>query len=90
MRIPDVKAAPMSDTASQSSEIAIPSKRHNPFGEGGLRKKNKTEKYVDVRVYAQPRDLRHTHETQCALALDGSLDLVRVTRELDLKGCLAS
>jgi hypothetical protein len=53
MPISDANVAPMPDSASQLSEIAIPSKRRNPFGGGGLRKKNKTERYVDVRIYAQ-------------------------------------
>lgn len=90
MHIPDVNVAPMSGPTSQSSAIAIPSKRPNPFGGGGLRKKNKTERYVDVRIYAQRRDLRHTHEIQCALTPDGGLDLASLSQELNLKGCQAS
>jgi hypothetical protein len=80
----------LSDLASQSSEIAIPSKRRNPFGGGGPRKKNKTERYVDVRIYAQRRDLKHIHEIQCALTPDGGLDLGSLSQNLNLKGCQAS
>jgi len=90
MHIPDVNVAPMSDPASQSLNIAIPSKRRNPFGGGGLRKKNKTEQYVDVRIYAQRRDLEHTHEIQCALTPDGGLNLVSLSREMNLEWCQAS
>lgn len=90
MRIPDMSVAPMSDPASQSSKIAIPSKRRNPFSGGGPRKKNKIERYVGVRIYAQERDIVHTHETQCALTSDGCLDLETVSQKLHLKGCQAS
>jgi hypothetical protein len=90
MRIPDVNVTPMSDPASQSSKIAIPSKRRNPFGEGGPRKRNKSEIYVDVRIYAQQKALQHTHEIQCALTPDGGLDLGRLSQELNLEGCQAS
>jgi len=90
MHTPDVNVAPMSDPASQSLNIAIPSKRRNPFGEGGLRKKNKTERYVDVRIYAQRRDLEYTHEIQCALTPDGGLNLVSLSQELNLEQCQAS
>jgi hypothetical protein len=90
MHIPDVNVALMSAPASESLNIAIPSKRRNPFGGGGLRKKNKTERYVDVRVYAQRRDLVHIHEIQCALTPDGGLNLVSLSRELNLDRCQAS
>lgn len=89
MRISDMNVTPMSDTISQSSKIA-PSKRRNPFGEGGLRKRTKTKRYVDVRIYAQPRDIQHTREIKCALTPDGGLDLASLSQELNLKGCQAS
>jgi hypothetical protein len=90
MRIPDVNVVLMSDPATGSSKIAIPSKRRNPFGGGGLRKKNRTERHVNVRVYAQQKDLIHTHEIQCTLTPDGGLDLVSLSQELGSKGCQAS
>jgi len=90
MRIPDVNVTPMSDPTSQSSKIAIPCKRHNPFDEGGLNKKNKTKRYVDVRIYAQRTDLIHTCEIQCALTPDGGLDLGSLSQEFKLKECQAS
>ena len=81
----------MSDPVSQPSKSAIPSKRRNPFGRGGPRKKNKTgEGYVDVRIYAQRRDLVHTHEIQCALTPDGGLDLVNLSKKLNSERCEAS
>lgn len=89
MRIPDVNVNHTLDPASQSSKIAIPSKRRNPFG-GEPRKKNKTARYVDVRIYAQRRDLGHTHEIRCALTPDGGLDLGSLSQRLNLKGCQAS
>jgi hypothetical protein len=89
-RIPDVNVTPMSDTASQSSKIVIPSKRRNPFGEGGLRKRKKAERYVYVRIYAQPKDVQHIREIKCALTPDGGLDLTSLSQELNLKGCQAS
>lgn len=88
--VPEVNVAPMSDPASQSSKTVIPSKRCNPFGGGGPRKRNKTERYVDVRIYAQRRDLEHTHEIQCALTADGGLDLATLSQELNLERCQAS
>ena len=90
MHIPDVNVVLMSDPATGSSKIAILSKRRNPFGGGGLRKKNKTERYVDVRVYAQRNDLIHTHEIQHTLTPDGGLDLVSLSQELGSKGCQVS
>jgi hypothetical protein len=89
-RVPEVNVAPMSDPTSQSSKAVIPSKRCNPFGGGGPRKRNKTERYVDVRIYAQRRDLEHTHEIQCALTADGGLDLATLSRELNLERCQVS
>jgi hypothetical protein len=79
--------APISDSACRLSEIAIPRKRSNPFGGGGPRKKIKTERYVNVRIYAQPTDLEHTHEIQCALTPDGDLDLAGLSKQLKVKGC---
>lgn len=90
IHIPDTNVAPILDPAPQSSKIAIPSKRRNPFSEGGLKKRNKTGRYVDVRIYAQRRDLEHTHEIRCTLMPDGGLDLVSLSQELNLKGCQAS
>src|SRR6266403_797302 len=93
MSIPDVNVVRVvdpPDSASHSSKVAIPNKRRNPFGGGGLRKKKKIERYVDVRIYAQRKDLGHTHEIQCALTPDGGLDLMSLSQELKLKGCEAS
>lgn len=89
-RIPDVNATHIPGPACRSSKIAIPNKRRNPFGKGGPRKKKKTERYVDVRIYAQRKDLGHTHEIQCALTPDGSLDLASLSQKLNFKGCQAS
>ena len=81
----------MSDPVPQPSKIVIPSKRRNPFGGGGLRKKNKTaEGYVGMRIYAQRRDLVCTHEIQCALMPDGALDLVNLSKKLNLERCEVS
>jgi hypothetical protein len=78
---------PTSGPACRLSKIAIPTKRRNPFGEGGSRKKLRIERYANVRIYAQRKDLEHTHEIQWALTPDGGLDLAGLAHKLKLKGC---
>ena len=83
----DVNDAPTLGPAFRLLKTAIPSKRRNPFGEGKPRKRSKTERYVNVRIYAQPKDLEPTHEIQWALTPDGGLDLAGLSHKLKLKGC---
>lgn len=83
----DVNDAPTSGPACRLSKIAIPSKRRYPFSEGGPRKRLRTERYANVRIYAQRKDLEHTHEIQWALTPDGGLDLAEISHKLKLKGC---
>jgi hypothetical protein len=45
---------------------------------------------VIVRTYKHRKDLEHTNEVECALTPDGGLDLVGLSRELNVKGCQAS
>lgn len=73
-----------------TSGPVFPSKRRNPFGEGGSRKKMKIGRYADVRIYAQRKDLEHTREIQCTLTPDGGLDLANLSQKLKLKGCQVS
>lgn len=86
----DVYNVPVLDPVCQPSKIVIPSKRRDPFGEGGSRKKMKIERYADVRIYAQRKDLEHTYEIQCALTPDGGLDLANLSQKLKLTGCKVS
>lgn len=88
--IPDVNDSLVSAPTCQPSKVAIPSKRRNPFGGDGPRKKVKTERYVNVRIYAQRKDLEHTDEIQCALTPDGGLDLACLSQKLKSKGCQVS
>jgi hypothetical protein len=83
----NVDDAPTSGPACQVSQVAIPSKRRNPFGEGGPKKRMKTERYANVRIYAQRKDLEHTHEVQCTLTPDGGLDIGDLSHKLKLKEC---
>lgn len=83
----NVNDAPTSGPACQLSEVTIPSKRRNPFGEGGPKKRLKMERYANVRIYAQRKDLDHTHEVQCTLTQDGGLDLGNLSHKLKLKEC---
>ncbi|KAH8977095.1 hypothetical protein EDB86DRAFT_2838449 [Lactarius hatsudake] len=39
------------------------------------RKKKKTGGFINVRIYAERKDVDHTHEIQCALTPDGGLNL---------------
>ncbi|KAH9046705.1 hypothetical protein EDB84DRAFT_1435351 [Lactarius hengduanensis] len=81
---------PVPVPASQSSTTAIPSKRPYPFsGDGGARKKKKTGGFISVRIYAERKDVNHTHEIQCALTPDGGLNLVGLSRKMNL-ACQAS
>lgn len=90
VHIPAANAAPISDPASQSSTTAIPRKRPHLFGGDGARKKKKTAGYINVRIYAERKDLEHTHEAQCALTPDGGLDLVSLSQKMNLTTCQAS
>lgn len=45
---------------------------------------------MNVRIYAEPKDLEHTHEIQCALTPDGRLDLVSLSQKMNLTMCQAS
>lgn len=83
----DVNDAPTSGPACRLSKVAIPSKRPYPYGEGEPRKRLRTERYANVRIYAQKKDLDHTHEIQWALTPDGGLDLASLSHKLKLKGC---
>ena len=83
----DVNDAPTSGPACRLSKVASPSKRRNPFSEGGPKKRLKTERYANVKIYAQRKDLEHTHEVQCTLTPDGGLDLGDLSYKLKLKGC---
>jgi hypothetical protein len=83
----DVNDAPTSGPACRLSKVAIPSKRRNPFGEGGPKKRLQTERYANVKIYAQRKDLEHTHEVQCTLTPDGGLDLDHLSHKLKLKDC---
>lgn len=76
--------------AGHTSRIAIPSKRSCPFGKDVPRKRRKKENYVIVRAYKQRKDLEHTDEVECALTPDGDLDLVSVSRKLNVRECQAS
>jgi len=88
--IPDANADPMSALACQSSKIAIPRKRSDPFSKDVPRKRIKTERSIKVRIYEKPTDLRHTDEVEYALTPDGGLDLVALSQRLKLEGCKAS
>ncbi|KAH9016008.1 hypothetical protein EDB85DRAFT_1898423 [Lactarius pseudohatsudake] len=90
--IPAANAAPVPEPASQPSTTAIPSKRPYPFGgdKARKRKKKKTGGFINVRIYAERKDVDHTHEIQCALTPDGGLNLVSLSRTLNLTACQAS
>ena len=90
VHIPAAHAAPISDLASQLSTTAIPSKRSYPFGRDEARKKKKTRGYINVRIYAERKDLEHTHEIRCALTPDGGLDLVSLSHKLNFTACQES
>jgi hypothetical protein len=90
VHIPAANVAPTSDLASQSQATAIPRKRRYPFGKDEARKKKKSGRYIDVRIYAEGNDLEHTHEIRCALTPDGGLDLVSLSQKMDLPACQAS
>ena len=87
---PAANVAPTSDPASQSRATAIPNKRRYPSERDEARKKKKTGRYIDVRIYAEGKDLEHTHEIQCALTPDGGLDLVGLSQKMNLTACQAS
>jgi hypothetical protein len=88
--IPTANAGHTSAIACQSHRIAIPSKRSCPFGKDVPRKRRRKESYVIVRAYKQRKDLEHTDEVECALTPDGDLDLVSVSRKLNVRECQAS
>jgi hypothetical protein len=90
VHIPAAHDAPILDPASQSQATAIPSKRRYPFGRDEARKRKKTGRYIDVRIYAERKDLEHTHEIRCALTPDGRLDLVSLSQKMNLTACQAS
>lgn len=90
VQIPAANAAPISDPASHSWATAILSKRPYPFSGDGARKKKKTGEYINVRIYAERKDLEHTHEIQCALMPDGGLDLVSLSQKMNLTAYQAS
>lgn len=90
VHIPEVNAAPTVDLAPQPSTAAIPSKRPYPFCRDEPRKKKKTGGYVNIRIYAERKDVEHTHEVQWALTPDGGLDLVSFSRKMKLPKCQAS
>ena len=75
--------------ACQSHRIAIPNKRSCPFGKDVPRKRRKKERYVIVRAYKQRKDLEHTDEVECTLTPDSDLDLVSVSRKLNVRECQA-
>jgi hypothetical protein len=95
VRLPAANAAPVSNLASQSKTTAIPSKRSYPFvkkkgDEARKMKRKKTVGYIDVRIYAERKDLEHTHEIRCALTTDGGLDLVSLSHRMNFTACQAS
>ncbi|KAH9174098.1 hypothetical protein EDB89DRAFT_1904811 [Lactarius sanguifluus] len=88
--IPAANAAPIPEPASQPSTTAIPSKRPYPFSRDKARKKKKTGGFINVRIYAERKDVDHTHEIQCALMPDGGLNLVSLSQKMNLTACQAS
>ncbi|KAH9012571.1 hypothetical protein EDB85DRAFT_1895431 [Lactarius pseudohatsudake] len=73
---PRIDAAPaltshLVEPASQPSTTAVPSKRPYPFSGDKARKRKKTGGFINVRIYAERKDVDHTHEIQCALTPDG-------------------
>ncbi|KAH8979322.1 hypothetical protein EDB83DRAFT_2327161 [Lactarius deliciosus] len=87
---PAANAAPVLEPASQPSTTAIPSKRPYPFSGDGARKKKKTGRFINVRIYAERKDVDHIHEIQCALTPDGGLNLVGLSRKMNLTAYQAS
>jgi hypothetical protein len=90
VHIPAANVATISDPVSQSQATAIPRKRRYPFGRDEARKRKKTGRFIDVRIYAERNDLEHTHEIQCTLTPDGGLDLVGLSQKMNLATCQAS
>ncbi len=91
VHIPAANAAPISELASQPSMIAISSKQPYPFSrDEAKKKKRKTGGYINVRIYAEQKDVDHTHEIQCALTPDGGLNLVSLSQKMNLTACQAS
>jgi hypothetical protein len=88
--IPAANITPISDLASQSKTTAIPKKRSYPFERDEARKRKKTGAYIDVRIYAERKDLEHTHEVRCALTPDGGLDLESLSHKMNIRACQAS
>ncbi len=91
VHIPAENAGPLSEPASQPSMAAIPSKQPYPFSrDKAKKKKKKTRGYINVRIYAERKDVDHTHEIQCALTPDGGLNLVSLSQKMNLTACQAS
>ncbi|KAI9444424.1 hypothetical protein BJY52DRAFT_1228866 [Lactarius psammicola] len=87
VHIPAANAAPISEPASQPSTTTIPNKRPYPFSrDEAKKKKKKTGGYINVRIYAERKDVDHTHEIQCALTPDGGLNLASLVDVIPIFG----
>jgi hypothetical protein len=53
VHIPAANVTPISDPASQSQATVIPRKRCYPFRRDEARKRKKTGRFIDVRIYAE-------------------------------------
>ena len=84
------KVGALAYAALIAARHTIPRKRSYPFNKDVPRKKRKTERYVNVRIYVRQKDLEHMNEIECALMPDGGLDLVGLCQKLNLEGCQAS
>ena len=52
--------------------------------------KRKTRVYIDVRIYAEQKDLEHTHEIRYTLTPNSGLDLESLSHKMNFRACQAS